>query len=797
MIKRVAIAVAAIVVIVVIAAIVLSRQRVERHRVFEGQKQPAAKAPPGVPPVEQWTQRFSALEAARQWSDLDDLLEEVEKRHPDLYAQWSLAYLHARARLENNDHRGAEQKLQPYLAAGNPFREVALFHQSEIDDARGDQAAASTHRVDLIRAYADSVYRDQAIDDETEYLTSKEDAAALEAFAAKIYASADTQRRRDLQAHVIEILSGANDPAALDRGTALLRGGTGDDPADRVARALDKPELIRRMTAEQQLLMGESMQDHRHFDRAVAFLSLALRSTPQKDDDIRFAIGRSYFGDEKYAQAQETYLSGANTTRDPKWKTTFLWHAARAAQLQNDDAGAERLMTAAIAVPGKTPATLAALTQRLRTRLKQNRIGEAQADLQLLRKAAPADHSVVEASLAYALAMVARGDTVAAVRTLDSVPRKMLNQYDTLEFAFWRARALESRDPRAAFASYLTVLRGTVPTHFAYFARERLDSPALAAKAEAEANARDAQAAAMIAAKNFVQAKQLATDRILLSSRNRAAALQRLASIYEQLPAYRAVLELKTADFPTFPVAKSDRQTLLMAMGLFDDAIDEIPKTYPLRPASSALTQSLALNRGAASRQSIYAVEVLMKSVPSDFVPDLLSPTVRQLLYPRYFYDFIADDSKRFGADPTLVLSIMREESRFNPRAKSEAAARGLLQFIITTAREIGRDVGLVDVSPDDLYDPRVIIRLGARYIATLTKQFGGDHYRAAGAYNAGPNQVALWSRLAAAPGDDFFLSTINFDETKNYVRKVMNSYKRYAEIYGNAGPQGGLRAEP
>src|SRR5881397_3858925 len=77
--------------------------------------------------------------------------------------------------------------------------------------------------------------------------------------------------------------------------------------------------------------------------------------------------------------------------------------------------------------------------------------------------------------------------------------------------------------------------------------------------------------------------------------------------------------------------------------------------------------------------------------------------------------------TRHFGADPTLVVAIMREESRFNPRAKSEAAARGLLQFIITTARDIGRDVGLVDVTPDDLYDPRVIIRLGAKYISTLS----------------------------------------------------------------------------
>jgi soluble lytic murein transglycosylase-like protein len=217
-----------------------------------------------------------------------------------------------------------------------------------------------------------------------------------------------------------------------------------------------------------------------------------------------------------------------------------------------------------------------------------------------------------------------------------------------------------------------------------------------------------------------------------------------------------------------------------MAMGLHDEAVDAIEQRWPLKPARAALTRALALNRGGAAHASIYAVEVMMKSVPRDFHPDLLPQVVRQLLYPRYFYGYILEDAKRYNTDPGLVLSIMREESRFNPRAKSQAAARGLLQFIITTARDIGRDVGLVDVSPEDLYDPRIVIRLGAKYISELSGKFSGDRYRATAAYNAGPNQVALWTRLQPAAGDDYFLTAINFDETKHYVRKVMGSYERY-----------------
>jgi soluble lytic murein transglycosylase len=203
------------------------------------------------------------------------------------------------------------------------------------------------------------------------------------------------------------------------------------------------------------------------------------------------------------------------------------------------------------------------------------------------------------------------------------------------------------------------------------------------------------------------------------------------------------------------------------------------------------------MHLGAAPRGSIYAAEVLMRSVPDDFIPELLPRTLRELLYPRYFYDLIVAEAKKHGADPRLVLSVMREESRFDPRAKSAAAARGLLQFIIATARDVGRTLGLVDVSSEDLYDPAIVIQLGAKYVADLSKQFEGDPYRTAAAYNAGPNQVKLWWRLSPEPRPDALFSSISFDETKNYVRKVLNSYERYGEIYEQAGAAGGLRFEP
>lgn len=656
--RRLVISSAILVLALIGLAIFVSRQRVRRHRVFR-RAAPVQKAPAAIPPVEQWTETFSRLEP----DDLVELLDAIERQHPDLYNRWSLGYLHARALIENDED--GSKKLAPFLAAGNPLRDLALYHQD-----------TSASRQTLIFSYPDSVYRDEAIDEETEALT---DPKALAEFAAKLFPSAPTERRRDLTAHLVEAeLRAGNVAGALTRGFALLRGGTMDDPSDRVSRALDRPELVKGMNAEQLSMMGDALENHRHFDRAVAYLSLALRANPKKFDELQFEIGRSWFGDEKYAEARAAYERGANVTKDPKAKATFLFHASRAAQLMGDDVAGERLLTAAIAVPGKFPATTAAITQRIRTRVKQKRFAEAASDLALLRKIAPQDHALVEGSLAYAL-----GNPSARRVTLNAVPPKLLTKSDAEEFGHWLGRG----------------------------GRRPPEPP----RADA----------------------------------------------------------VRPYDLPHFPLENPDRGELLMAMGLYDEAVDAIEKKWALTNNREALTRSLALNRAGAARKSIYAAEVLAKRGVS-------SPLLDELLYPRYFAEFVEEDAKKFGADPALVLAIMREESRFDPRAKSQAAARGLLQFIITTARDIGREVGLVDVDPEDLYDPRIVIRLGAKYVATLSKEFGGNPYRTVAAYNAGPKQVALWTRLQPAPGDEYFVSSINFDETKEYVRKVMKSYARY-----------------
>lgn len=796
-----------VVLVIILFSIFAARRPQRRHAMNRGtqtaaQKNVKAKAP-GVPlqnlPLQQWTNRILTLQNSGDWETLDGELDAIAQAKRAEYDRFHLDYLHARTKIETGDLDAAATRLQKFIVAGNQFRELALYHLAEVADAGDDDKAASQYRLQLIREYLQSSYRDEAIEDHLGWLDEHGSIADFNAFRSLIYAGASSELRRELDSRLIarELREHAT-PDAINRGIQLLRGNSGDDPSDRVLVALDRPEITASLPPDALLLMGESAKDHRHFDRSVALLQMAKpKVPPDKQDDVAFSIGRSQFGAEKYGEAEATYLAGASQTRDLKMKATFFFHASRAAQLRGDDATAEREMTQALAVPGKFPATSAALTQRMRTRLHQKRWGEAAADLQQIRVLFPKDHAVVEATLSHALAALAAGRAGEADGELAAIPKNLLEKFEGSEISYWRGRANEKINPDAAITHYLAVLRSAEPTHFAYFARERLQQPAFAAAVTKIVNARRAAAANALAKKDYGTARVAQTDVVLLHPDD--TALETLRQIYLQLPAYAAVVKLQPSPFPELRAdgPPQSRGETLLALGLFDEATDEIKRRYPLRPASPALAQSLALNRASASKESILAIEILMKSVPSDFVPELLPRVVLELLYPRYFYDAIEHDTKRFNADPRLVVSIMREESRFNPRAKSVAAARGLLQFIITTARDVAHAVGIAKLAPNDLYDPRTIIELGAKYIGDLLATFDHNPYRAAAAYNAGPNQTKLWNRLAPEQGNDYFLSSINFDETKHYVRKVLNSYWRYGEIYEDAKPAGGVRPEP
>jgi soluble lytic murein transglycosylase len=156
-------------------------------------------------------------------------------------------------------------------------------------------------------------------------------------------------------------------------------------------------------------------------------------------------------------------------------------------------------------------------------------------------------------------------------------------------------------------------------------------------------------------------------------------------------------------------------------------------------------------------------------------------------LYPALFRETILREASRRRVDPRLVLAIMRQESGFRPRAKSIAAARGLLQLTIDTATRYAAHVGLNNLRDEDLYRPETSILLGSEYLADLSRQFPDLPEAVAASYNGGEDNAARWLKRAGGQRDPgVFTAEVGFDETKNYVYKVMANYRAYKQLYTN-----------
>lgn len=135
-----------------------------------------------------------------------------------------------------------------------------------------------------------------------------------------------------------------------------------------------------------------------------------------------------------------------------------------------------------------------------------------------------------------------------------------------------------------------------------------------------------------------------------------------------------------------------------------------------------------------------------------------------RLQYPTVYLFQIREQTD----DPLLLLALTRQESWFNPRARSPANAYGLCQLLYSTAR--GMDTTL---TVDSLYLPHVSIRLGAEFLRRMQARFNGRKVAYVAAYNAGPGAANRW--LEYLPADDvLFAELIPYDETRRYVKQVL-----------------------
>lgn len=164
----------------------------------------------------------------------------------------------------------------------------------------------------------------------------------------------------------------------------------------------------------------------------------------------------------------------------------------------------------------------------------------------------------------------------------------------------------------------------------------------------------------------------------------------------------------------------------------------------------------------------------------------LANTIFNRLMYPLEYEEYIVDSAKETGADPYLVMAIIRVETKFDPDKESHKGARGLMQLMPGTVDDVIKRGGFSPASKNMIDDPAMNIRMGSWYIASLTKEFGGNKFAIAAAYNAGPGNVKKWLKEGVWDGTPQNVEKIPFGETRHYVQRVAFYYEQYKQIYSD-----------
>ena len=231
-----------------------------------------------------------------------------------------------------------------------------------------------------------------------------------------------------------------------------------------------------------------------------------------------------------------------------------------------------------------------------------------------------------------------------------------------------------------------------------------------------------------------------------------------------------------------------DRARLLMAAGLPDVADAEL--RFGARSGNEQ-SHLLAIELARSMPSPFHSLRI-MKSFIADYLAipfDNAPLKFWQLLFPLPYRDDVVKSAKSRGLDPYSVAALIRQETEFNPDARSPANAYGLMQLVLPTGRMVGRQLGITVSSSHTLLNPEVSIELGTQYLKGQLDNWNGDWAHTLAAYNAGPGRVKEWLSWGTYREPAEFVESIPFNETREYVQAVLRNADMYRTLYAEHHP--------
>ncbi|HIN27608.1 TPA: tetratricopeptide repeat protein [Candidatus Poribacteria bacterium] len=245
-------------------------------------------------------------------------------------------------------------------------------------------------------------------------------------------------------------------------------------------------------------------------------------------------------------------------------------------------------------------------------------------------------------------------------------------------------------------------------------------------------------------------------------------------------------------DWENIGMDKTTRVERLMYLKLYVDAVTELKTVIKIKKSNRRddyYNLIVCYQRLEDFKKAHYYAEILSKfwePQSRDKIPEGLL----RMLYPLHYKDQIAEYAAEYKIDPFFVASMIREESRYNPSIISPAGACGLMQIMPQTGRYIAKQIKMRPFHREMLFLPAVNIRLGTWYMKNLMDQFENSMELASGAYNGGVNRIKRWQKEMKATDIEEFIEDIPIDETRRHIKKVIDSYYTYKELYSEFDSQ-------
>jgi soluble lytic murein transglycosylase-like protein len=235
------------------------------------------------------------------------------------------------------------------------------------------------------------------------------------------------------------------------------------------------------------------------------------------------------------------------------------------------------------------------------------------------------------------------------------------------------------------------------------------------------------------------------------------------------------------------PVYKPDSKAIAAVSAM--PGVQRTLALYRIGMRSDALEEWRWVVNSLSDRQLLTAAEIARRNKMYDRAIGAADKTVSEhdfsMRYPAPYRADLQEHLREHGLDEAWVYGLMRQESRFATSAKSETGAAGLMQIMPSTARWVARKLGLKSYRTALIHQLDTNFRIGTYYMKSVLSRSENNPVLASAAYNAGPMRAMQWRGEKPLEGA-IYAETIPYQETRDYVEKVMSNTVFYADQFGD-----------